>query len=90
MLVFSHGDVPGIIGWVGSILGEAHVNIAQMSVGRAGDTPGGQAIGVLNLDAVPPTETLEKLEDHEDIHRVQVIQLPAAGELPEWLRHSLP
>ena len=89
MLVFSHGDVPGIIGWVGSILGEAHVNIAQMSVGRAGDTPGGQAIGVLNLDAVPPTETLEKLEDHEDIHRVQVIQLPAAGELPEWLRHSL-
>jgi D-3-phosphoglycerate dehydrogenase len=89
MLVFSHHDVPGIIGWVGSILGEEKVNIAQMSVGRAGDAPGGQAIGVLNLDTVPPQQALEKLQDHEDIERVQVIQLPIAGKLPDWLVHSL-
>lgn len=89
MLVFSHLDVPGIIGWVGSILGEENVNIAQMTVGRAGDDPGGKAIGVLNLDAAPPDETLERLQQHEAIERVQVIQLPASGELPAWLLHSL-
>ena len=89
MLVFSHLDVPGIIGWGGRILGEENVNIAQMSVGRAGDDPGGKAIGVLNLDAAPPDETLERLQQHEAIERVQVIQLPASGELPAWLLHSL-
>ena len=89
MLVFSHLDVPGIIGWVGSILGEEKVNIAQMSVGRAGDAPGGQAIGVLNLDTVPPQEALERLRDHEGIERAQVIQLPLAGKLPDWLACSL-
>ncbi|MFP6650245.1 MAG: phosphoglycerate dehydrogenase, partial [Pirellulaceae bacterium] len=89
MLAFSHLDVPGIIGWVGSILGEANVNIAQMAVGRAGDAPGGQAIGVLNLDTVPPQQTLERLQDHEAIERVQVIQLPLAGKLPDWLACSL-
>ena len=76
MLVFSHLDVPGIIGWVGSILGEDNVNIAQMSVGRAGEAPGGKAIGVLNLDAPPPAETLTRFQEHEAIERVQVIQLP--------------
>ena len=52
LLVFTHNDVPGIIGAVGTIFGNHRVNIAQMSVGRA--APGGGAIGVLNLDAVPP------------------------------------
>jgi D-3-phosphoglycerate dehydrogenase len=89
MLVFSHLDVPGIIGWIGSLLGEENVNIAQMSVGRAGNAPGGKAIGVLNLDAVPPEATLKRLQDHEGIERVQVIQLPASDELPAWLVHSL-
>src|SRR5205809_8146291 len=56
LLVFTHNDVPGIIGAVGTIFGNHRVNIAQMAVGRAG--PGGQAIGVLNLDAVPPKEAV--------------------------------
>ena len=68
---------------------EENMNIAQMSVGRAGEAPGGKAIGVLNLDAAPPEETLTRLQEHEAIERVQVIQLPAAGELPAWLLHSL-
>ena len=43
LLVFSHDDVPGIIGSVGTVFGQHHVNIAQMAVGRA--KPGGQAVG---------------------------------------------
>ena len=49
LLVFTHRDVPGLIGFVGTIFGKHKVNIAQMTVGR--QTPGGEAIGILNLDS---------------------------------------
>ena len=86
LLVLMHNDVPGIIGAVGAILGAHKVNIAQMSVGRAGDAPGGAAIGVLNLDDLPPQEAVDEVERHENIHRVQVIEMPRAGQLPPWLQ----
>ena len=85
MLLFTHDDVPGIIGTLGSILGQHQVNIAQMTVGRAGDQPGGTAIGALNLDTNPPEPALQELADHPSIRSVQIIELPAAGETPPWL-----
>ena len=56
LLVFTHQDVPGIIGHVGTAFGGKGVNIAQMTVGRT--APGGDAIGVLNLDQAPAAEAL--------------------------------
>lgn len=86
LLVFKHDDVPGIIGRVGTIFGEHRVNIAQMSVGRAGAAPGGAAIGVLNLDAVPSAASVEAVAKQPGVHSVKVITMPAAGELPNWLQ----
>ena len=83
LLVFTHDDVPGIIGAVGTIFGKHQVNIAQMSVGRA--APGGGAIGVLNLDSLPLPAALDEVAAHPDIQSVLVIELPPAGELPVWL-----
>ena len=40
LLIFNHSDIPGIIGYVGSVLAEEQVNIAQMAVGREGDQGG--------------------------------------------------
>jgi D-3-phosphoglycerate dehydrogenase len=85
LLIFTHTDVPGIIGSVGTIFGRHQVNIAQMSVGREGNTPGGRAIGVLNLDGVPSAEAIAEVLEHDHIHSVDVIQLPAAGQAPAWL-----
>ena len=85
LLIFSHQDVPGIIGGVGTIFGRHQVNIAQMAVGRATDTPGDDAVGVLNLDSRPPDAALEEVEAHPQIKSVDVIQLPPAGEMPPWL-----
>ena len=59
LLVFTHTDVPGIIGRVGTIFGEHQVNIAQMAVGRS--APGGAATGVLNLDGEPPAAALNAM-----------------------------
>jgi D-3-phosphoglycerate dehydrogenase len=84
LLAFTHNDVPGIIGTVGTIFGNHRVNIAQMSVGRT--APGGTAIGVLNLDALPPAAALAEVSSHEDIQSVRVIELPIAGQLPTWLQ----
>jgi D-3-phosphoglycerate dehydrogenase len=84
LLVFSHQDVPGIIGSVGTVLGQHHVNIAQMAVGRA--APGGQAVGVLNLDGEPPAAALNAVRSLPAITSATVVQLPPAGELPDWLQ----
>ena len=84
LLVFTHHDVPGIIGKVGTIFGNHRVNIAQMAVGRT--APGGEAIGILNLDALPPQAALDEFASHQDVSSVRIIELPPAGRLPTWLR----
>jgi len=84
LLVFSHEDVPGIIGSVGTVFGQHGVNIAQMAVGRA--SPGGQAVGVLNLDGEPPAAALEAVRRLPAISSATVVQLPPSGVLPRWLQ----
>jgi D-3-phosphoglycerate dehydrogenase / 2-oxoglutarate reductase len=55
-------------------------------VGRKGAAPGGPAIGVLNLDDIPPQEAIDELLGHPHVHRIKVVRLPASGELPSWLQ----
>ncbi len=83
LLIFTHKDVPGIIGAVGTMLGEHGVNIAQMAVGR--NQPGGDAIGVLNVDCGLSEEAIASVRAHEAISSAIVVQLPEAGKLPDWL-----
>ena len=86
MLIFVHDDLPGIIGHMGTTLGMHKINIAQMSVGRPIDAkPGGQAIGVLNLDSIPTSEATNDLESAQGITSVKSIKLPSAGEKPPWM-----
>jgi D-3-phosphoglycerate dehydrogenase / 2-oxoglutarate reductase len=85
LMLFHHTDAPGLIGFVGTIFGRHAVNIAAMTVGRAGNAPGGPAIGVLNLDSPPPPEALAEVTAHPQITRVSVLTLPPAGDLPGWL-----
>lgn len=86
LLFFTHTDVPGIIGRVGTVFGQHQVNIGQMSVGRANQQPGGHAIGVLNLDGIPPRVALEQLMAIQAIEKIHMIELPGHGQLPEWLQ----
>ena len=83
LLVFTHQDVPGIIGRVGTAFGEMGVNIAQMTVGRA--TPGGDAIGVLNLDQEPSPEAVKAVLECPGVRSARVVKLPPAGRLPPWM-----
>ena len=85
LLVFLHQDVPGIIGYVGSVLAEEKVNIAQMAVGRQGHEAGGSAIGVLNLDSGASEKALTRVTENDAIDSARLVKLPKAGDLPDWL-----
>lgn len=84
LLIFTHKDIPGIIGKVGTLFGEHGVNIGQMAVGR--HQAGGEAIGILNLDVPPTPEALEAMHALPAVSSVRLIRLPPAGELPAWLQ----
>jgi D-3-phosphoglycerate dehydrogenase len=57
MVFFRYDDVPGVIGRVGTLFGEAGVNIANMAVSRT--RRGGKALMALSLDTEPPAELVE-------------------------------
>ena len=59
MLLTQHADVPGMIGRVGTILGDAQVNISTMQVSR--NTVGGDAIMILSTDRPAGETTLAAL-----------------------------
>jgi D-3-phosphoglycerate dehydrogenase len=73
VLVLENTDRPGMVGRIGTLLGEHGVNIATMSLSR--NQAGGTALTVLNLDTAPSEELLSQIRVSEDIHSAQVIQL---------------
>jgi D-3-phosphoglycerate dehydrogenase / 2-oxoglutarate reductase len=85
LMIFNHRDLPGVIGKVGNVFGRHHVNIAQMSVGRSTNQPGGDAIGVLALDSQPPAEAITEILALPEVERAWVVNLPKAGQSPPWM-----
>ena len=71
MLITWHVDRPGVIGKVGTILGNSGINIGGMYVGR--QVVGSNAIMVLSVDSPVPEEVVKKLEDIQGIDRVRQI-----------------
>ncbi|MDB5069193.1 MAG: D-3-phosphoglycerate dehydrogenase [Candidatus Eremiobacteraeota bacterium] len=73
MLLTQHADVPGMIGRVGTILGDAHVNISTMQVSR--NTVGGDAIMVLSTDRPADEATLTALRAVSGIASVRSLDV---------------
>jgi D-3-phosphoglycerate dehydrogenase len=76
MVVFRYDDVPGVIGHVGTVFGEAGVNIANMTVSRT--RRGGKALMMLSVDTAPPTELVERIRA-EGFDDARVIELGPSG-----------
>ncbi len=73
MLVMRNRDVPGVIGHVGTILGQRQVNISRFHLGRK--ELGGEAMAVIEVDAPVDKETLEELRSLEQVFSAQEIEL---------------
>ncbi|MFH1501522.1 MAG: phosphoglycerate dehydrogenase [Candidatus Eisenbacteria bacterium] len=66
-------DEPGIVGRVGTMLGEAGVNISRMEVGR--EVIRGRAIMVISLNGDVPESAVELLEGHPGVSEVRLVKL---------------
>jgi D-3-phosphoglycerate dehydrogenase len=72
-LVSRHSDQPGVVGRVGSILGEHDVNIASMQVGR--DAPRGNAMMILAVDERVSDEVLLRLREVAGMADLRYVEL---------------
>ena len=87
LVAIRNHDVPGVIGRIGTILGDNSVNIANFALGRAHDTaresktqrvPQGQALAVVQIDvpnAATANAAVEALRKVEAIASVRLIEL---------------
>ena len=73
MLVTRNHDVPGVIGSIGTTLGQGGVNISRFHLGRR--ERGGQAMAVIEVDAPLSKETLQALRSLEQVISAQPIEL---------------
>jgi D-3-phosphoglycerate dehydrogenase len=69
MIYLTNTDVPGMIGFIGTTLGEANVNIANFQLGR--DRQGGDAIALLYVDGRVGDDVLAKLTAHPAIRQAK-------------------
>ena len=73
MLLCSNLDKPGVIGKIGTILGNRKINIAAMQVGRK--KVGGRALTVINVDCNVSKEVLKEIEEIPEIVEVKMVNL---------------
>ncbi|HTW32668.1 MAG TPA: NAD(P)-dependent oxidoreductase, partial [Candidatus Sulfotelmatobacter sp.] len=79
LIYMRNRDVPGVIGRVGTILGEESINIANFSLGRrSGDTESSaphDAIAVVHVDAIVSEEVLRKLRASPAVEMAKSVRL---------------
>jgi D-3-phosphoglycerate dehydrogenase len=73
MLAISYADQPGLIGKIGTILGQANINIGSMNLGRRAKA--GEAMVVLSIDTPADQATIDTLAKAVDAHFIKAIQM---------------
>lgn len=63
ILVLYNDDRPGVVGYIGQLLGEAGINIAQMNLSRGHD----RALSLINVDSQIPEQILNRIRQHPSI-----------------------
>ena len=73
MLVVSNEDTPGVIGRVGTILGDNGINIANFALGRREDSS--EAVGIVNVDSEISSEVMQQLRFLRPVRRAAVLRV---------------
>jgi D-3-phosphoglycerate dehydrogenase len=71
MLYITNNDKPGFIGNIGTLMGNAGVNIACFHFGRV--APGGDAIGIVEVDGAVPESVLEAVNKLPNVKQVKAL-----------------
>jgi D-3-phosphoglycerate dehydrogenase len=81
LLVLENRDVPGVVGKLGTLLGQAGINIADIHLARRDGE--GKALAVLRLDQPPDEAVVEKLVALPDVLSAHSLDLGPLGHLAE-------
>lgn len=73
LLYMINRDVPGVIGKVGTILGDRDVNIAEYNLAR--DAERGRALAIVTIDSAIDPQTLEFLRSLREMEDVRLIRV---------------
>jgi len=73
LLLIRNQDVPGVIGRVGTLLGQHKINIANFALGRLQDST--EAIGIVNVDHKVPPEVLAELRAIQAVRQARVVEI---------------
>jgi D-3-phosphoglycerate dehydrogenase / 2-oxoglutarate reductase len=73
LLLIRNQDVPGVIGRVGTLLGQHKINIANFALGRVQDS--NEAMGIVNVDQKVPPEVLSELRAMQAVRQARIIEI---------------
>jgi D-3-phosphoglycerate dehydrogenase len=73
MIYFTNNDKPGVIGKIGTVLGQCNVNIAGMYLGR--ERQGGRALALLLVDNPIRNEVIEEVRKIDNILTAKVVRV---------------
>ncbi len=73
VLMLNNRDVPGVVGRVGTLLGERGINIAGLELGR--ERVGGMALSLFHVDDPVPRDVLAELRKLPQVVSAQLLRL---------------
>ena len=76
MLLMHYGDRPGMIGRIGTIMGQHDINIAAMNLGRSQKR--GEAMVILSVDSPVPDDVISEIKDATEATFIRAVHMPAA------------
>jgi D-3-phosphoglycerate dehydrogenase len=81
LLFLKNEDVPGVIGWIGSVLGKNGINIANFSLGRQDQASKPaqvrQALAIVETDGQVPESVLQQLLENQAVKVARVVEFRA-------------
>jgi D-3-phosphoglycerate dehydrogenase len=80
LLLTRNRDVPGVIGQVGTTLGNLAVNIATFALGRREPVHGAEAVALVRLDGTVDASIVEKILAIPSITEARLVRLPEGPE----------
>jgi len=82
LVVLTNADVPGVIGHVGTVLGNAGLNIAEYHQARM--TEGGDALAAISVDGAVSGEVCRELSEIRGVRSATVIDCDAEALEQPW------
>jgi len=89
LVTIRNHDVPGVVGRIGTILGEHSLNIANFALGRSTRSqrvPQGQALAVVQIDVQDPSDANAAIEALRKVEAIASVRLVELEKLQKSLR----